>query len=486
MNYLVRPVILSGGSGTRLWPVSRKHYPKQFASLTGDETLFTGTLKRGADRARFTAPMAIGNIEHRFLMLDSLSRLRIKDATLFLEPTGRNTAVAALIAALAEETLTPKPEGKVLHLVMPSDHVITNQTAFIEALDTARPAAIAGKIVLFGIEPSRPDTGFGYILQGEKTDHSQVQQIAKFCEKPAEEAAKTLIAQGALWNSGIFFYDPAILLAEAERLMPEDLALCREALAKAYIDMTGTMLDAEIYDKMGNQPFDRAIMEKTDKGAVVSCDMGWSDLGSWEALWQIEEKDERQNVLIGSVVARDSSNSNIHSYGPTVAVIGVSDLTVIATKDSILIAPRNRAQEVRELVGDIGDAHETLALQHPCVRRPWGSYEGIAQGDRFQVKHIVVVPGRSLSLQMHHHRAEHWIVVAGTAEVECDGTSRLVFPNESFYVPSGAKHRLANPGKVDLHLIEVQSGDYLGEDDIVRFEDKYGRAEQKNSDIFSS
>ena len=267
MTWLVRPVILSGGSGTRLWPVSRKHYPKQFASLTGDETLFTGTLKRGSDRARFAAPMAIGNIEHRFLMLDALARLNITDARVFLEPTGRNTAVAALIAALSETTITPKASGKVLHLVMPSDHVITNQAAFVQALDAARPAAIAGKIVLFGIQPSRPDTGFGYILQGEKTAHTGVQQIAKFCEKPVEEAAQKLIEQGALWNSGIFFYDPAVLLAEAERLMPEDLALCRAALAKAQQDMAGTMLDVESYLQMGGQPFDRAIMEKTDKGA---------------------------------------------------------------------------------------------------------------------------------------------------------------------------------------------------------------------------
>jgi mannose-1-phosphate guanylyltransferase/mannose-6-phosphate isomerase len=476
MTWLVRPVILSGGSGTRLWPVSRKLFPKQFAPLLGDESLFTGTLKRIADRARFAPPMIVGNIEHRFLMLDSLRNLGVGSAKVFLEPLGRNTAAAALIAALAEGSMGRKKDEKILHLVMPSDHVIANATAFMQALATASPAASEGRIVLFGIQPSRPDTGFGYIMCDGEIGHNGVRKIGKFCEKPAEEAAKTLIGQGALWNSGIFFYDPEVLLAEAARLMPDDLELCREALAKAKEDMTGAMLDRGAYAKMGNQPFDRAIMEKTDKGAVVSCDMGWSDLGSWEALWQIEKKDERQNAMIGSVVSRDAEGCYVRSYGPTVALMGVSDLAVVATKDSVLITPRARSQEVRELVGDVGEAKETLALEHPRVMRPWGSYEGLAEGSRFQVKHIIVTPGRSLSLQMHHHRAEHWIVVEGTAEVQCGKIKKFVFPNESVYIPSGYKHRLSNPGKVDLHLIEVQSGDYLGEDDIVRFEDVYGRA----------
>jgi mannose-1-phosphate guanylyltransferase / mannose-6-phosphate isomerase len=475
MTLLVRPVILSGGSGTRLWPVSRKHYPKQFAHLLGDESLFTGTLIRVEDQARFAPPMVVGNVDHRFLMLDSLGRLGIKAAKVFLEPLGRNTAVAALIAALAESEMTKKSGEKILHLVMPSDHVIENGSAFVHALSAAQGAAEQGSIVLFGITPSRPDTGFGYIMRGKETLHSDVREIEKFMEKPAEEMAKNLIDQGAVWNSGIFFYDPAMLLSEAARLMPDDLALCREALAKAQEDMTGLKLDEQAYSKMGNQPFDRAIMERTDKGAVVACDMGWSDLGSWEALWQIEEKDERRNAIVGSAVLRDAEGCYVHSYGPTVALMGVSDLAVVATKDSVLITPRARSQEVRELMADVGKAKETLALEHPRVLRPWGSYEGLAQGDRFQVKHIVVGPGRSLSLQMHHHRAEHWVVVEGMAEVQCGKTRKIVYPNESIYIPKETKHRLTNPGKIDLHLIEVQSGDYLGEDDIVRFEDVYGR-----------
>jgi mannose-1-phosphate guanylyltransferase/mannose-6-phosphate isomerase len=477
----IRPVILSGGSGTRLWPVSRKHFPKQFAPLLEDESLFSKTLRRVEDRTRFLPPILIGNIEHRFLMMDTFERLDIKDTKAYLEPIGRNTAVAAIIAALVEEKAVITTGKRSYHLVMPSDHVITDKCAFESAIIEAQMAVEEGKIVLFGIKPSHADTGFGYILQDGKTSHKGVQGIAKFVEKPSENVAKDLIKEGAIWNSGIFFYDPTVLLAEVELLMPEDLALCREALAKSQNDMSGVKLDQDSYNRMGNQPFDKAIMEKTDKGAVVACDIGWSDLGSWEALWQIEKKDDQQNSLIGSVVIRDVEGSYIHSYGPAIAVMGVSDLVVVATKDSVLIAPRARSQDVRELIGDIEGMDGALALEHPRVMRPWGSYESIAAGGRFQVKHIVVLPGRSLSLQMHHHRAEHWVVVVGTANVECGDSKKMVFPNESVYIPSGVKHRLTNPGKVDLHLIEVQSGDYLGEDDIIRFEDTFGRVAKEAS-----
>lgn len=481
MAWLVRPVILSGGSGTRLWPVSRKLFPKQFAKLLGAETLFAETLRRVADGTRFLPPIVVGNVDHRFLMLDSLARLGIRDAKVLLEPVGKNTAAAALIAALAEEKAGHEEGTRILHLVMPSDHVIADAKAFAQALAVAQPAAEAGKIVLFGIRPSRPDTGFGYILSGAAIGSADVRKIDTFCEKPCESDAKALIGKGALWNSGIFFYDPGVLLAEAARLMPGDLGICREAVSRAEHDMTGDKLDKGCYGKLGNQPFDRAIMEKTDKGAVVGCDIGWSDLGSWEALWQIESKDEKHNASIGPVVSRDAEGCYVRSYGPTVALMGVSNLAVVATKDSVLITPRARSQEVKELVADLDKTNGNIALEHPQVMRPWGSYEGIAQGARFQVKHIVVGPLRSLSLQMHHHRAEHWIVVAGTAEVQNGNSKKMVFPNQSVYIPSGTKHRLSNPGKVELHLIEVQSGDYLGEDDIVRFEDVYGRTDKQAS-----
>ncbi len=477
--YRVRPVILSGGSGTRLWPVSRKNFPKQFANLVGQDNLFAGTLKTVADRSRFLPPMIIGSVVHKFLVQDAFERLGLSDATVLLEPFGRNTAVAAIVAALAEKAL-PKDDGpKVLHLVMPSDHIIADKAGFASALATAQTAAESGQIVLFGINPTRPDTGFGYILRGHDAAQPGVQTIARFCEKPDTDSATRLIAEGALWNSGIFFYDPALVLAEAARLMPNDLALCREAMSHATEDYRARLLDEEMYGKLGNEPFDRAIMEKTDKGAVVACDMAWSDLGSWEALWQIEEKDGRGNACVGSVVARDIDGCYVRSYGPTVSVMGVTDLAIVATKDSVLVTPRDRSQEVREMVDVVKEENGTLALDHPCVRRPWGSFEGIAKGSRYQVKHIVVLPGRSLSDQMHHHRAEHWVVVQGTAKVEIDGEEKLVFPNESVYIPGGARHRLSNPGKVDLHLIEVQSGDYLGEDDIVRFDDNYGRVDEE-------
>lgn len=468
---LIRPVILSGGSGTRLWPVSRKKHPKQFARLIGKESLFTGTLRTVADRKRFAPPLIIGNAEHKFLIRDALEEVGMTDATVYLEPTGRNTAPAAFVAALIEK------EGKAdcLHLVLPSDHIITDKAAFFAAIDAAKPAVEKQHIVLFGIHPNRPDTGFGYIMAGQKTRWDRVAVIDQFLEKPNESRAADLIDQGALWNSGIFFYAPTTLLAEAQRLQADALALCQQALSKCVTQNYGYVLDEDAYQALPDLSFDRTIMEHTTQGCIIACAMGWSDLGTWQALWQTEPHDANNNVKLGPVVARDTSGSYVRSYGPTVAVLGLDNVMVVATKDSVLVAPLSRSQEVRDLVSDVGEQNKAIAIDHPRVSRPWGAYEGIAQGDRFQVKHITVLPGRALSLQMHHHRAEHWIVVAGTARVECNDEVKLVFPNESVYIPSGSKHRLSNPGKVELHLIEVQSGDYLGEDDIVRFEDLYGR-----------
>jgi mannose-1-phosphate guanylyltransferase/mannose-6-phosphate isomerase len=466
----IRPIILSGGSGTRLWPVSRTKAPKQFVPLIGDENLFTATVRSVASSALFTDPLIVGNGEHKFLIHDALDSVKITDAKVIFEPEGRNTAPAAVVAALVEK------ESDILHLVRPSDHVITDLKAWHAALAQAIPAAQAGSIVLFGIKPDYAETGYGYIVPGPAQAFDNVKQIASFKEKPDAGTAASLMASGALWNSGIFLYLPRTLIEEAKKLAPQMLAQVQEALAKGQSDARGTTLDAQSYAAVASEPFDRVFMERTSVGAVVPCSMGWSDVGSWQALWQTASKDADGNVASGSVVTQDTTNSYIRSEGPAVAVLGMKDVAVIATKDAILVTPRARTQDVKTLVAAVEKTHAPLAQEHPKARRPWGAYETVARGSHFQVKHITVLPGRSLSLQMHHHRAEHWIVVAGTARTECDGVEKLVFPNESVYIPKGATHRLSNPGMVELHLIEVQSGDYLGEDDIVRFADNYGRA----------
>ncbi len=472
---MIRPVILSGGSGTRLWPISRQQFPKQFAHLMGDMTLFEATLKRVADRTRYTAPLIVGNIEHKFFILDELARLKITDATILLEPMGRNTAAAAIVSALYDESVG----DNTLHLVMPSDHIVTDPKAFDAAVAEAAPIAATGKLVLFGISPDHPETGYGHIIPGAQIAGSKVRVIDMFREKPDHAGALALMEQGALWNSGMFLYSPAALLAEAHTLAPEHVALCKESLEKAEDSRGCKELAASAYTPLKNSPFDTLIMERTQHGSVLPCSMGWSDVGSWQALWEVSEKSADQNALIGPVFAHDVKSSYIRSEGPAVAVMGMEDCMVIATKDAVLVAPSNRSQDVKKLLASVEESHAHLAMSHMKVPRPWGTYEGIAEGKNFLVKHIVVLPGRSLSLQMHHHRAEHWIVVAGTAKTECDGVEKMVYPNESIYIPRGAKHRLSNPGKADLQIIEVQSGDYLGEDDIVRFDDIYGRVPTK-------
>jgi mannose-1-phosphate guanylyltransferase/mannose-6-phosphate isomerase len=436
----------------------------------GEEALFTATLRRVSDRAQYAAPLIIGNHEHRFFILEALDALGVKDATVLLEPEGRNTSAAALASALHE----PQTESSVLHLVLPSDHLVADENAFHTAVLNATPAAHDAKIVLFGITPERPETGYGYIMPSKKAILDTL-RIERFHEKPDAETAASLIAEGALWNSGMFLYAPATLIAEAETLAPDMLAHCTQAVEQATPDGRCTLLAKEAYERMGNYAFDTLFMERTGRGAVLPCEMGWSDVGSWHALWQLAARDESGNALLGQVVAKDVTASYIRSQGPLVAVLGMENCTVIATKDAVLVAPSERAQEVKSLLASIEDAQGETAIHHTCVPRPWGTYENIAEGGQFKVKHIVVKPGRSLSMQMHHHRAEHWVVVSGTAKVESEGIEKLLFPNESIFIPKGSAHRLSNPGKIDLQIIEVQSGEYLKEDDIIRFEDTYGR-----------
>jgi len=411
----------------------------------------------------------VGNETHKFLIRDSLEEAGITPYAIILEPIGRNTAAAALCAALAEN------DPDTLHLVRPSDHVIGDLKAWNTALAEAVPAAQKGLIVLFGITPDYPETGYGYILPGEGVGVDQVNRISSFKEKPSIENAASLIKEGALWNSGIFLYSPQELLKEAEILAPDLLHMVKEAFSKAEVKESELFPDPEIYNALPSEPFDRVIMEHTSKGAVVPCSMGWSDVGSWQALWKSSEKDAQGNVTIGTVVSVDTSNSYIRSDGPALAVLGMKDIAAIATKDAVLIAPRERTQEVKALVANVEQMVPNLTQSHALMRRPWGFFDNLAKGEQFQVKHIIVLPGRSLSLQMHHHRSEHWVVVGGTALVECGDIKKMLFPNESIYIPKGTRHRLTNPGIIDLHLIEVQSGDYLGEDDIVRYADNYGR-----------
>jgi len=466
---MIRPVILSGGSGTRLWPVSRGHYPKQFAPLIHDKSLFETTLERVSNRAYYGAPIIVCNSEHKFFVLDTLDNLGITDATVLLEPVGRNTATAALVAALFDTS-------EALHLVMPSDHLIADEEAFHSAVKQALRAAIDGSIVLFGITPLYPETGYGYIVPETSANGSSVHRIRLFVEKPDTLRAQTLITEGALWNSGMFLYAPKILRDEAKTLAPHHIEKCEAAVRNIKLDHRCLLLGQDDYTSMQSHSFDTLIMEHTKRGAVLSCSMEWSDMGSWQAMWQIAPKDTNDNACMGQVITQETKSSYIRSEGPAIAVLGMEDCLVIATKDAVLVAPRARSQEIKSLLSTVESNHKQIATTHVCVPRPWGTYENIAEGTNFKVKHIVVKPGRSLSLQMHHHRAEHWVVVAGTARVECDGVEKMIFPNESIFVPKGSTHRLGNPGKIDLQLIEVQSGDYVGEDDIVRFEDVYGRA----------
>lgn len=465
----IRPIVLSGGSGTRLWPVSRKDHPKQFAELLGQHSLLTTTLQMLQESDLFAPPIIIANEDHKFFILDVLSRVPCEEATILLEPCGRNTAGAALATALAE------PDKDILHLLMPSDHVIKDHAAFFTAVHQAAAAASKGRIALFGIKPDYPETGYGYIQPGLTTEWPSVEAIQSFKEKPDAVTAEALIAAGALWNSGIFLYNPAVVTQEIQHLALDQLGLCQAALDESRMDFGCRILDKKNYWQLKNISFDYLIMENTKVGVVVPCAIGWSDVGSWQSLWQMADKNDDGNATHGPVTALNVHNSYLRSDGPVIGVIGLQDITVIATKDAVLIAPLNRSQDVKSLVALLEEQNHSAAAAHRRVMRPWGSYEGVAEGDRFQVKHIVVKPGQSLSLQMHNQRAEHWVVVVGAALVECDDVKKTVQANESVFIPKGSKHRLSNPGAADLHVVEVQSGDYLGEDDIVRFSDIYGR-----------
>jgi mannose-1-phosphate guanylyltransferase/mannose-1-phosphate guanylyltransferase/mannose-6-phosphate isomerase len=466
------PVILSGGSGSRLWPLSRESYPKQLLPLAGARTLLQETALRVADPARFHPVTVVANAEHRFVIAEQLREIGQARPTLALEPAARNTAPAVAAAALIAERQDPE----ALILVMPADHAVPDKAGFLAAVETAAAAAAAGALALFGVQPQGPATGYGYILAGEPVG-AGVRRVAAFVEKPDLATAERYLADGRYsWNSGIFLLHAGTVIAELEAHAPQVLAAARAALAAARQDMDFLRLDPDAFAASPSISIDYAVMEKTDRAVVVPSTFAWSDVGAWSALWELAPRDAAGNVEIGDTLAEDTRGSYLRSEGPLIATVGVRDLIVVATPDAVLVADRSRDQDVKRVVERLRATGHVTAIQTRRVYRPWGWYEGIESGERFQVKRITVNPGGKLSLQKHFHRAEHWVVVNGAAEVEVDGETRLLGENESVYIPLGAKHRLANPGKVPLNLIEVQSGPYLGEDDIVRFEDVYARS----------
>ncbi|AMD93267.1 mannose-1-phosphate guanylyltransferase/mannose-6-phosphate isomerase [Desulfomicrobium orale] len=468
---MIIPVILAGGSGTRLWPLSRKLHPKQVLALLGDRTLVQETVLRlrGLDAA---APVVICNDEHRFIVAEQLRDLDERPAALILEPVARNTAPAVAVAALY--ALAQSPDATLL--MLPADHLITDSSAFHTAVVQAVDYARDGHLVTFGIVPAAPETGYGYIMQGAAMPHGPGRKIQRFVEKPDTATAEGYVRSGQyFWNSGMFVLRADAVLAELTRFAPEIVRGCRESLEKAVSDLDFLRLDHDAFAGCPEDSIDYAVMERTDRGVMVPLSCGWSDLGSWDALWQAGEKDGDGNVTRGDVLLCDVRDSFLHAETRLLAAVGLENHIVVETSDAVLVSPRDRVQEVKKLVDRLKAQNRVEAVSHKKVFRPWGHYESIGQGERYQVKRITVTPGHVLSLQKHFHRAEHWVVVRGTAVVTRDGEEILVRENESVYLPLGAVHRLANPGRIPLELIEVQVGGYLGEDDIIRFEDVYGR-----------
>jgi mannose-1-phosphate guanylyltransferase/mannose-6-phosphate isomerase len=470
---LVVPVILSGGSGSRLWPVSRASFPKQLWPLISDKTMLQETALRGVG-VGFAAPVVVCNQEHRFLIAEQLREAGIEGARILLEPVGRNSAPALAAAALLVAEDTP---DAVLWM-MAADSAIGRPDALADAVATAVAAARQGRIVTFGMKPTRPETGYGYIEVGDRLPgHDGVHALAAFVEKPDTARAAELVATGRhLWNSGMFVATASTLIDELQLHAPDVLSAVRRAVQNRGTDLDFIRLEPDAFASAPDISIDYAVAERTRHAAVVPADLGWSDVGSWDALWDISAKDAAGNVAIGDVFLEHTDNCYVRSDGIVTAVTGLSDAVVVVTEDAVLVTHRDRAQDVKRVVDRLRGAGRPEAIAHNRSYRPWGFYESLIQGDRFQVKRIVVNQGAKLSLQRHYHRAEHWVVVAGVALVTRDDEQVMVRENESIYLPLGCVHRMENPGRIPLTLIEVQSGAYLGEDDIVRLEDTYNRA----------
>jgi mannose-1-phosphate guanylyltransferase len=464
---VITPVIIAGGSGTRLWPLSRAGHPKQFLQLTGDKTMLQQTVERVSGLPT-SEPIIICNDEHRFFVAEQLRKI---DALgkIVLEPEGRNTAPAIALAALLEKKDDP------LLLVLAADHFITDQKAFVEAVMKAVPLAESGNLVTFGIVPSEPHTGFGYIEAGEPLEAAF--SVASFKEKPDYEMSAKYVADGGyFWNSGMFLFKASTFLKELETYRPDIAAACEAAIDNVVSDLDFIRINFDAFMSCPSESIDYAVMEKTGYAVVVPLDAGWNDIGSWASLWDISDKDEFGNAISGDVILLDSENSFVRSDDKLVAVLGLKDVIVVSTKDATLVAHKKRAQDAKIVASKLKAEERSECELHREVYRPWGKYDSVDQGERYQVKRITVNPGAKLSVQMHHHRAEHWVVVSGSARVTNGDKTFLLSENESTYVPIGVVHALENPGKVPLEIIEIQSGSYLGEDDIVRFEDRYGRS----------
>lgn len=468
------PVVMAGGSGTRLWPLSRQLYPKQFLPLLGRRTMLQETCDR-LDGMECLPPLVICGEEHRFIVAEQLRSGGSARGKILLEPEGRNTAPALALAACYALNNAAEGEDPML-LVLAADHAIQDAPAFRTAIVAAIPFAEQGKLVTFGIVPSAPETGYGYIKGGDVVGEGPAQVVSSFVEKPSLDVAERYLAEGNyLWNSGMFMFRAGCFLEELDKYRPDILAACRRAMADASSDVDFVRPDREAFLNCPEESIDYAVMEKTPSAVVVPMDCGWNDVGSWSALWEVSEKDGQGNTLKGDVMALDTHNSYVQSDRKLIATIGLHDVVIVESDDAIMVADKSRVQDVKAIVSQLRVQKRSEADIHRKVFRPWGYYDSIENGDRFQVKRIFVRPGASLSLQMHHHRAEHWIVVRGTARVTKGEEVFLLSENESTFIRIGESHRLENPGNIPLEMIEVQSGSYLGEDDIVRFEDVYNR-----------
>ena len=466
----ITPVLLCGGVGSRLWPVSRQGRPKQYLNLIGETSMLQQTLTRNEALAQ-TSPIIVCNEEHRFLVAEQVRQLGLTSPTIILEPEGKNTAPAIALAAIAASA----SDSEVNLLVLPADHYVGKPTALIDAIEKAASAASQGKLVTFGLVPSHPETGYGYIRRGEALA-IDVSVLERFVEKPDQPTAEGYIASGDyVWNSGMFMFTAGQFLVSLAKFQPKMAQVCQRAMEQAERDMDFIRPDAEVFTTCPSDSIDYAVMEHTPDGAVVSLDCDWSDIGAWSALWQTGDQDSAGNVTHGDVVLNKTQNSYIRSQSRLVTTTGVSDIVVVETADAVMVADRHSVQDVKDIVNALKASDRSEADVHQRVFRPWGSYESLTSGAGFQVKRLIVNPGQQLSLQLHHHRAEHWVVVRGTAKVVNGDSELILSADQSTYIPLGVKHRLSNPGPEVLELIEVQSGSYLGEDDIIRFDDVYGR-----------